>query len=182
MVASRPTTRLPTTSEAAVLALLALGGEGSGYELTKRVGRAIAHVWAPARSQLYALLPRLVDHAYVSVRTVRQATRPDKQVYTLTPVGRTALDAWLAGEGGGEAEFHLRLFVGSLMPREVVVGHVERFRAATVARLEEYRLIEPTNTREGADRFHWFELHRAMERADQDIAWAGWVLEELERA
>jgi DNA-binding PadR family transcriptional regulator len=181
VVTTPPATRALTTSEAAVLALLALGGEGSGYELTKRVGRAIAHVWAPARSQLYALLPRLVADGHVDVRTVRQRTRPDKQVYTLTGEGRTALDAWLADESGGEAEFHLRLFVGSLVPRETLVGHVERFRAATAERLEEYRRIEPTNTREGADRFHWFELHRAIERAEGDVAWADWVLEELER-
>ena len=68
MVTTPPATRALTTSEAAVLALLALGGEGSGYELTKRVGRAIAHVWAPARSQLYALLPRLVADGHVDVR------------------------------------------------------------------------------------------------------------------
>ena len=60
MVTARAAVRALTTSEAAVLASLALDGEGSGYELTKRVGRAIGHVWAPARSQLYALLPRLV--------------------------------------------------------------------------------------------------------------------------
>ena len=181
MVIARPATRALTTSEAAVLALLALGGEGSGYELTKRVGRAIAYVWAPARSQLYALLPRLVADDHVSVRTVRQRTRPDKQVYALTEGGRAALDAWLGDEGGGEAEFHLRLFVGSLMPPEALAGHVERFRAATVERLEEYRRIEPMNTREGADWFHWFELQRVIERSESDVAWADWVLEELER-
>jgi DNA-binding PadR family transcriptional regulator len=181
VVTTPPATRALTTSEAAVLALLALGGEGSGYELTKRVGRAIAHVWAPARSQLYALLPRLVANGYVDVRTVRQRTRPDKQVYTLTGEGRVALDAWLADESGGEAEFHLRLFVGLLVPRETLLGHVERFRAATTERLEEYRRIEPRNTREGADRFHWFELHRAIERAEGDVAWADWVLDELGR-
>jgi DNA-binding PadR family transcriptional regulator len=181
VVTTPPATRALTTSEAAVHALLALGGEGSGYELTKRVGRAIAYVWAPARSQLYALLPRLVADGHVDVRTVRQRTRPDKQVYTLTGEGRVALDAWLADESGGEAEFHLRLFVGSLVPRETLVGHVERFRAATVERLEEYRRIEPMNTREGVDRYHWFELHRAIERAEGDVAWADWVLEELGR-
>ena len=182
MVTTRPASRTVTTSEAAVLALLALGGEGSGYELTKRVGRAIGHVWAPARSQLYALLPRLVADGHVRVRTVRQRTRPDKQVYALTKSGRAALDAWLArDEPGGEAEFHLRLFVGSLVPREVLIAHVERFRAATLGRLEEYRAIEPHNTRTGADRFHWFELRRAIERAEQDVAWADWVLEELVR-
>ena len=116
MVTMPPVTRTLTTSEAAVLALLGLGGAGSGYELTKRVGRAIGHVWAPARSQLYALLPRLVADGLVRARTVRQETRPDKQVYTLTQAGRAALDEWLADDAGGEPAFHLRLFVGSLMP------------------------------------------------------------------
>ncbi len=183
MVTARPATGVSTltTSEAAVLALLALGGEGSGYELTKRVGRAIAHVWAPARSRLYALLPRLVADGHASVRTVRQETRPDKQVYAITETGRAALDGWLADEGGGEAAFHLRLFVGSLVQTETLVAHVERFRAATAERLDEYRRLEPLNTREGVDRFHWFELHRAIERAEGDVAWADWVLEELAR-
>jgi DNA-binding PadR family transcriptional regulator len=183
MATTRPATGVSTltTSEAAVLALLALGGEGSGYELTKRVGRAIAHVWAPARSRLYALLPRLVADGHASVSTVKQETRPDKQVYAITGTGRAALDGWLADEGGGEAAFHLRLFVGSLVPAETLVGHVERFRAATAERLDEYRRIEPRNTREGADRFHWFELNRAIERAEGDVAWADWVLEELAR-
>ena len=181
MVTVRATVRALTTSEAAVLASLALDGEGSGYELTKRVGRAIGHVWAPARSQLYALLPRLVADGQLRARTVRQRTRPDKQVYTLTDDGRAALDAWLADESGGEAEFHLRLFLGSLVQRETLIAHVERFRNATVGRLDGYRRIEPTNTRHGADRFHWFELRRAIERAEQDVAWADWVLEDLGR-
>jgi DNA-binding PadR family transcriptional regulator len=178
-VTTQTEVRVLTTSEAAVLALLALGGEGSGYELTKRAGRAIAHVWAPARSRLYALLPRLVADGHVDVRTVRQTTRPDKQVYSLTASGRRSLDTWLSAEQGGTAEFHLRLFVGSLMSPATLAGHVRRFRTATVARLEEYRRIEPTNTRRGADRFHWFELRRALERAEQDVAWADWVLEEI---
>lgn len=179
MVAARPVTRTLTTSEAAVLALLALGGAGSGYELTKRVGRAIGHVWAPARSQLYALLPRLVADGHVRARTVRQETRPDKQVYRLTRSGRTALDAWLAEESDDDAAFHLRLFVGALVPAAALVGHVERFRDRTRARLDEYRAIEPTNTRRGVDRFHWLELRRAIERAEGDLAWADWVLSEL---
>ena len=100
-------------------------------------------------------------------------------MYTLTRAGRAALDEWLADDAGGEPAFHLRLFVGSLMPTETLARHVERFREATQARLDEYRAIEPTNTREDADRFHWFELRRAIERAEQDVAWADWVLAEL---
>ena len=48
-----------TTTEAAVLALLAIEGERSAYELVQLVENAIAHVWSPARSGLFAVLPRL---------------------------------------------------------------------------------------------------------------------------
>ena len=41
-----------TTTEAAVLALLAIEGERSAYDLTKLVTQAIAHIWSPARSGL----------------------------------------------------------------------------------------------------------------------------------
>ena len=57
--------RATTTTEAAVLALLALNGEQSGYDLLKHVTRSIGHIWAPAKSQLYALLPRLVQDGLV---------------------------------------------------------------------------------------------------------------------
>src|ERR1041385_576132 len=84
-----------TTTEAAVLALLAIEGERSAYDLVQLVQKAIAHVWSPARSGLYAVLPRLVRHGLASRRPVAQATRPDKQLYRIAPAGRAALDGWL---------------------------------------------------------------------------------------
>ncbi len=43
-----------------MLGLLA-EGDRSGYDLLKRAERSVAHMWAPAKSQLYAVLPRLVE-------------------------------------------------------------------------------------------------------------------------
>ena len=45
-----------TRTELAVLGLLAWAGESSGYELHKLAGRSVGFIWAPARSQLYAVL------------------------------------------------------------------------------------------------------------------------------
>src|SRR4029079_3362271 len=84
-----------TTTEAAVLALLAIEGERSGYDLLKLVQRAIAHVWSPARSALYAVLPRLANGGLASHRTLAQSNRPDRRLYAITPAGRASLDAWL---------------------------------------------------------------------------------------
>jgi DNA-binding PadR family transcriptional regulator len=177
-------TRTLTTTEAAVLALLAIEGERSGYDLLKLVSKAIGYVWTPARSQLYSVLPRLVRAGLAESRKVVQAQRPDKQLYRVTDAGREALREWHETvTPGAEEAFLLRLFVGGLTTPAVLIGHVEQFRADTRAYLDELRAIEPTNTRSGHDFFHYFLLRGGVERAEQQLAWADWVLAELrERA
>jgi PadR family transcriptional regulator, regulatory protein AphA len=172
-----------TTTEAAVLALLAIEGERSGYDLLKLVSKAIGYVWAPARSGLYTVLPRLARAGLAEVRHVRQEQRPDKQLYSITDEGRRALAAWHETvEPGSTESFFLRLFIGGLISRETLVEHVEQFRRDTEARLAELRAIEPTNTRRGHDYYHWFLLRLGIERRELDLRWADDVLEELRRA
>jgi PadR family transcriptional regulator, regulatory protein AphA len=177
-----PQTATLTTTEAAVLALLAIEGERSGYDLLKLVSKAIGYVWAPARSGLYTVLPRLARAGLAEARHVRQEQRPDKQLYSITSEGRRALAAWHETiEPGSTEAFFLRLFVGGLTSREVLVEHVEQFRRDTEARLAELREIEPTNTRRGHDYYHWFLLRLGIERRELDLRWADDVLAELRR-
>ena len=171
-----------TTTEAAVLALLAIEGERSRYDLMKSVSKAIGYVWAPAKTQLYALLPRLAEQGLATSRTVREGARPEKQLYRISDEGRAQLDEWLAAEPESTETFSLRLFVGILVPRDVLIQHVHWFRERTAAQLEEYRAIEPTNTRTGVDFFHYFLLRQGIERAEHLLHWSDWVLEELEAA
>ena len=172
--------RTLTTTEAAVLALLAIEGERSGYDLLKLVSKAIGYVWAPARTQLYAVLPRLARDGLAEQRRVVQTTRPDKLLYRIAPAGRDALTRWLeTPEPGAVDAFSLRLFVGGLTSVEVLVGHVEQFRRDTEGRLAELRRIEPTNTRTGHDLYHSFLLRLGIERAEHSLRWADGVLEEL---
>jgi PadR family transcriptional regulator, regulatory protein AphA len=180
MASTTTAVRLLTTTEAAVLALLAMNGERSGYDLHKMAANAIGHVWAPAKSQLYAVLPRLARDGLASRRRVAQSTRPDKQLYEITQSGRAALDAWLETvEPGAEEAFYLRLFVGGLTSPEVLVRHVEQFRGEAQARLEELRALEATNVRSGNDWFHYLLLRYGIDRAEQSVEWADWVLAEL---
>src|SRR6476660_9336158 len=176
---TRETVQQLTTTEAAVLALLAIEGERSGYDLLKLVEQAIAHVWSPARSGLYAVLPRLVAGGHASRRAVTQSTRPDKQLYRITRAGRASLDSWLETvEPGARETFFLKLFVGKLTTPEVLLEHVAQFRADTEARLALYREIEPTNTNRDHDWFHRHLLVHAIRRAELDLEWA----EEVDRA
>jgi PadR family transcriptional regulator, regulatory protein AphA len=169
-----------TTTEAAVLALLAIEGERSGYDLLRFVGQAIGYVWAPARSQLYAVLPRLVSRGLAESRAVVQDGRPDKSLYRITDGGREALAAWHETvEPGAADSFYLKLFVGSLTSRENLIAQVEQYRADVEERLDELRRIEPTNTRTGHDYFHWFLLRLGIERNELQLRWAEETLRTL---
>ena len=82
-------TRL-TLTEGAVLALLVIEGEKSGYDLLKQMGKSIGHVWTPAKTQLYNVLPKLVRDGFASQRAVRQERRPDTVLYAVTAFRRRA--------------------------------------------------------------------------------------------
>lgn len=180
---ARPRTRTLTLTESAVLALLAIEGERSGYDLLKLVSKSIGNLWAPARSGLYTVLPRLARAGLAEARHVAQAQRPDKQLYRITEAGRRALAAWHETVDPGSMEaFFLKLFVGGLTTHEKLIEHVEQFIRDTEERLEHLRAIEPTNTRRGHDYYHWFLLRLGIDRRELDLRWAREVLEELRRA
>jgi DNA-binding PadR family transcriptional regulator len=180
--ATRTSTRTLTTTEAAVLALLAFEGENSGYDLLKHAKQAIGYVWSPARSQLYTLLPRLVKDGLAQSRAVVQADRPDKTLYRISAEGKRALTAWLETvEPGDRDAFQLRLFVGALTNDAVLVEHVEAFRREVEQWLTELRAIEPTNSRKAADYYHYFLLRYGIQHAELELEWCDWVLSGLRR-
>jgi DNA-binding PadR family transcriptional regulator len=164
-----------TTTEGAVLALLATEGERSAYDLSKIVERAIGHVWAPARSGLFATLPRLANAGLAESRTEGK-----KQLYRISDAGEAALRAWLeAVEPGARDTFFLKLFVGKLTTTGVLLEHVAQFRADTEARLALLREIEPTNTNRGHDWFHRHLLDYGIRRTELELEWAGEVEQAL---
>jgi len=68
-----------------------------GYEIHQRLSQAaeLGLVWRLKQSRLYALLTRLEERGYIDHTLEPQDSRPPRKVYTLTPAGRAALDAWL---------------------------------------------------------------------------------------
>jgi PadR family transcriptional regulator AphA len=171
-----------TTTEAAVLSLLELEGERSGYDLLKQVRRSVGFIWAPAKSQLYAVLPRLVKDGLASERTVKGQGRPDKQLYKTTRDGRAALRAWLdSDEDASRDAFFLRLFVGGLAGREALLGHVDRFRAQVSAQLDALRAVAPSNTGQGHDAYHRLLLELGVEQYELELRWADRVARRLKR-
>jgi DNA-binding PadR family transcriptional regulator len=174
-------TKTLTLTEAAVLALLAVRDDQSGYELSKHAARSVGHVWAPARSHLYAVLGRLADDGLARVRHVAQSDRPDKQLYTITAAGRASLQQWLETVDSNDDAFHLKVFYGAFLPRAKLVEHIEAYRDRVHERLATYDEIAETNTNRGHDYYHRLLLDFGYAQARSSLAWADEVLAKLRR-
>jgi PadR family transcriptional regulator, regulatory protein AphA len=170
----RQTTEL-TTTEGVVLGLLA-EGERSGYDLLKRAEGSVAYMWAPAKSQLYAVLPRLVEARLARRRNVRQSGRPDKQVYRLTPVGREAVRHWLeTAPPKTWDELLLKVFFAKLCSRGALLRQLEEHREVQLAQLAEYEAIRP------ASRFGALTLRYGLALIPGRLAWLDDALREFAR-
>ena len=122
----------PTTTEAALLGLLALEGERSPYDLVKAIQGSIGYFFAPARSHVYDVLPRMERLGWVRHREVAQAGRPDKRVYRVTAGGRAVLVSWLAADddpGEDRGVLLLKLYCGALIAPERSAERLEAVRA-----------------------------------------------------
>jgi DNA-binding PadR family transcriptional regulator len=169
-----------SSTEAAILGLLRLG-ERSGYDLSKMVRGSVGYFWSPAQSQIYSVLPRLVDAGLATRRGVRQARRPDKQVYRITKKGEGALEAWL---NDPETErvavkdpFLLKLFLGEFISREAVVAHIRKARAREAAELAELEQIHPDSE---AHPYDQLVLDWGLVRARAFLRWADSAIKQIE--
>jgi PadR family transcriptional regulator AphA len=164
-----------TTTEGVVLGLLS-EGDRSGYDLLKRSEEGVGHMWAPAKSQLYAILPRLVDAGLATRKTVPGDGRPDKHVYRLTPAGRAAVRSWLEHAPARTwDELLLKVFFAKLIPRKSLLRHLESQREAQQALLAEYESIAP-KSRHGA-----LTLRYGLALIPTRLRWLDDALEELAR-
>jgi PadR family transcriptional regulator, regulatory protein AphA len=175
-VRTKKETETLTATECAVLGLLTKG-ERSGYDLAKKAERSVGYVWAPARSQIYAVLPRLVRAGLARSRKVTQSSRPDKHVYRITTKGRVALRDWLEHSEDSESTFLLRVFFGDQMSEQALAALIGRRRDLARAQLAEFQEIE----RRGADFHPYLTLRWGLAHHRALIRWADEILRELDR-
>jgi len=167
-----------SVTEAALLGLLTRG-ELSGYDLQREAERSGGFFWAPAKSRIYAVLPQLVARGFATSREVVQEHRPNKQLYRITPLGRTVLQAWLEEPPAIEPERNpllLKIYFGELLEPTVLIEHVRKLHAEATELKRRLEALEPAESGPFGDLTvrHGLEWARAM------IRWAASTEKELE--
>jgi PadR family transcriptional regulator, regulatory protein AphA len=169
-----------TTTEVAVLGLLTRCPM-SGYDLKKEIEGSVGYFWGPAKSQIYAVLPRLVEAGFATSRRIAQSQRPDKQVYRITARGRRALKEWIeetpAPADPDRNPLLLKLFFGDLSSPEVLAAQV-RERRESMERLKAE--LNEIDARLGESDFYSNLTRKYGHRyADAIIRWAKEVEKDL---
>ncbi len=117
----------------------------SGYDLGQGIRASIGHFWNESYGQIYPNLKKLAAGGFVTVKSERQKGKPDRQIYSITPKGRTRLAKWLAVEPQPEIprnELLLKLFFGTQASPQALLGYVERTVERERAVLQEIKRIE----------------------------------------
>ena len=122
-----PSTGKLTTSSYAILGRLAIQ-PWTTSELAKQMAVSLRNFWPRAESKLYEEPKKLVAHGLAQVRTDPVGRRP-RSVYSITPAGRAAVQAWLDEPGAVAAlEFDalVKVFFAEQGSKEQLVANLER--------------------------------------------------------
>jgi DNA-binding PadR family transcriptional regulator len=166
-----------TATEAALLGLLSRG-ELSGYDLQRAVEQSVGYFWAPAKSRIYAVLPRLVESGLATRREIVQRGRPNKQLYRLTTRGKKALQQWLADPPEPDPDRNallLKVFFGDLIDDDVLLAQVQAKRAQAQELKRELAEFDATAGNRPRDRYPAYTRRYGHEWADAVTRWANFV-------
>jgi PadR family transcriptional regulator AphA len=68
----------------------------SGYELKKIFDSSMQFYWNATYTQIYSTLSRMYDEGLLTMEIVHQDDHPNRKMYAITDLGRTALREWVA--------------------------------------------------------------------------------------
>jgi DNA-binding PadR family transcriptional regulator len=172
-----------TTTEYAVLGLLGFG-EASGYDLNRSASRSIAYMWAPSRSQIYKVLPRLVTAGLATSRQVAQELRPDKELYRISRRGREVLREWVASvDDDPDTDigiFLLKLFFGWAATPDDSLAQLDAYAGGVATRLAAFEEMERGLSPDEPPH-SLIALRHGIARARATLAWADETRVVLER-
>jgi PadR family transcriptional regulator, regulatory protein AphA len=150
----------PTATSFAILGLLGVQ-PWTAYELVAQSRRSLHWFWPRSEAHLYAELKRLVERGHAEAEIVEE--RRQRTRYSITPLGRAALQDWLKSEPAPatlEIEGMLRLLLGDQGSKQDLHAALETTaRQARELRANGIALIEDLLTTGGPfpQRLHLIE-------------------------
>jgi DNA-binding PadR family transcriptional regulator len=118
-------------SRYAILGMLRLVPNSSGYDIKKLMESSTQHFWKESYSSIYPVLQELERDGLVQRHDSPSQSDRQRHLYSLTLVGETALQSWLARPAELEQsrnELLLKLFFGDAVPSSISRQHIKEYQ------------------------------------------------------
>ena len=141
----------------------------TGYEIARNFDQVLSHFWRASHQQIYRELGSMNSDGYVVFRAVAQPGKPEKKLYSLTRMGRTALKKWVevpTDPPRPQNDLLVKLLAGLLVNTPALEREIARVQVETAAYLKQLRtmqkqcLSQPLET--GYDRALYLALRRGL--------------------
>lgn len=168
----------------ALLASLLVDGPCSGYEMVKRFDEKISCYWMASHQQVYKALKELESQGWVSSEMIAQTSRPNKNIYSITALGKEHLSHWILTPSEPTTireDLMIKTQVGFLVPRPAILGELKRRmeihqqNLAIIKAIEEQEFKDIDNL-SIEEKFHYLTLRRGI-RFESD--WVSWCQEAI---
>jgi len=158
-------------------------GERSGYDINKSVQRGAGGFWTTARTQVYAILPKLVEHGLATVRLVEQSGGPDKQLYSITPAGERALRDGLTNDIPSTLKDAtlLKVAYGDYLTPEALIDVLQARRAEARERILELEELAEALADKDDEFYSLLAIQLGIERNHAVIRWAEETVRKVQR-
>ncbi|MDP8964528.1 MAG: PadR family transcriptional regulator [Cyanobacteriota bacterium] len=151
----------------------------SGYDLSKRFGGSVGFFWNASQQQIYRELTKLEEQGWISSETIPQQGRPDKKLFSVTNWGQKQLTDWITQPCEPtpiKDELLVKVFVGYLVPRPILLEELRRHRETHLKKLSIYQDIQgqyfsPSQQLSVKDKFVYLTLRRGIRMETDAIAW-----------
>lgn len=169
----------------ALLASLLVDGPCSGYDMVKRFDEKISCYWMASHQQVYKALRELEKQGWVSSETIAQTSRPNKNIYSITPLGQEQLAHWTLTSSEPTTireDLMIKTLVGYLVPRPAILEELKRRQDIHLENLKTLKAIEQQeftdpNALSLEEKFHYLTLRRGL-RFEAD--WVAWCEEAIQ--
>lgn len=150
----------------------------TGYDLLKRFDGSVGFFWKATYPQIYRELDSLEKEKLIVGKTQKQESRPDKKIFSITPLGEEALRKWCLEEINFKPtnnELLLKIFSGDLVGNEAINRHINDYIKYTKSQLEKLQNIKkdlPADEEQilkGKYAFNYISLLIGMHSYEEDI-------------
>lgn len=161
--------------------------DSTGYDITKQFSRAIGHVWRASHQQVYRELNKLAEAGAVTYNLEPQNGKPDRKVYSITPIGRQSLEQWYmlpVKHATDRDEISAKLLTSSIFESAPMIEHIQnlidesRHQLARFIELEKTHYANPEKLSREL-RLERLALRRNILRSQAWLEWADEVILEL---